>query len=54
MAQSPTEDHNKKSRGKAWTMEMLMNGVDNSANMTSEEKSMSDNERMFLYARAVH
>ena len=31
-----------------------MNGGDISANMTSEEESMSDNERMFLYARAVH
>ena len=31
-----------------------MNGFDNSTNMTSEEESMSDNERMFLYARAVH
>ena len=31
-----------------------MNGVDNSENMTSEEESMSDNVRMFLYARAVH
>ena len=33
---------------------MLMNGFDNSTNTTSEEESMSDNERMFLYARAVH
>ena len=31
-----------------------MNGFDNSANTLSEEESMSDNERMFLYARAVH
>ena len=31
-----------------------MNGSDISANTTSEEESMSDNERMFLYARAVH
>ena len=31
-----------------------MNGFDNSAHTTSEEESMSDNERMFLYARAVH
>ena len=35
-------------------MKMLMNGFDNSMNMTSEEESMSDIERMFLYARAVH
>ena len=31
-----------------------MNGFDNSTSTTSGEKSMSDNERMFLYARAVH
>ena len=31
-----------------------MNGFDNLTNMTSKEESMSDNWRMFLYARAVH
>ena len=50
----PTEDNNKNESRKAWTMEMLMNGFDNSTNMASEEESMSDDERMFLYARAVH
>ena len=35
-------------------MEMLVNGFDNSTNTTSDEESMSDYERMFLYARAVH
>ena len=54
VAQGPTEDDNKNESRKAWTMEMLMNGLDNSTNTTSEEESMSDNERMFLYARAVH
>ena len=54
VAQGPTKDDNKNKSQKAWTMEMLMNGFDNSANTTSEEESMSDNERMFLYARAVH
>ena len=53
-AQGPTEDDNKNESWKAWTMEMLMNGGDISANTTSEEESMSDDERMFLYARAVH
>ena len=53
-AQGPTEDDNENESRKAWTMAMLMNGFDNSMNMTSEEESMSDNERMFLYARAVH
>ena len=31
-----------------------MNDFDNSTNTTSEEELMSDNERMFLYAKAVH
>ena len=50
----PTDDNNKNESRKAWTMEMLMNSFDNSTNMANEEESMSDNERMFLYARAVH
>ena len=54
VAQGPTDDDNKNESRKAWTMEMLMNGFNNSVNTTSEEESMSDNERMFLYARAVH
>ena len=52
--QGPTGDNEKNESRKAWTMEMLTNGFDNSTNMTGEEESMSDNERMFLYARAVH
>ena len=54
VAQGPAEDDNKNELRKTWTMEMLMNGGNISANMTSEEESMSDDERMFLYARAVH
>ena len=50
----PTDDNNKNESRNAWTMEMLMNSFDNSTNTASEEESMSDNERMFLYARAVH
>ena len=54
MAQGPTDDDKKNESWKPWTMEMLMNGGNISTNMTSEEELMSDNERMFLYARAVH
>ena len=54
VAQGPTEYDNKNKSRKAWTMEMLMNGFDNSANTTSEEELMCDNKRTFLYARAVH
>ena len=52
--QGPTDDNEKNESRKAWTMEMLMNGGDISMNSTSGEESMSDAERMFLYARAVH
>ena len=53
-AQGPTDDNEENESRKAWTMEMLMNGSDISTNTTSEVESMSDDERMFLYARAVH
>ena len=52
--QGPMDDSNENESRKAWTMEMLMNDGDISVNTTNEEESMSDNERMFLYARAVH
>ena len=39
VAQGPTEDDNKNESRKAWTMEMLMNDGDTSANMMSEEES---------------
>ena len=52
--QGPTDDDNENKSRKAWTMEMLMNDGNISANMTNEVESMSDDEKMFLYARAVH
>ena len=52
--QGPADDDNKNESRKAWTMEMLMNDSDISMNTTNEEVSMSDDEKMFLYARAVH
>ena len=52
--QGPTDDNNKNESRKAWTMEMLMYDVNISANTTNEEESMSDDEKMFLYVRAVH
>ena len=52
--QGPTDDDKKNESRKAWTMEKLMNGGDISTNTTSEEESMSEAERMFLYARVVH
>ena len=52
--QGPMDDNNKNKSRKAWTMEMLMNGSNISANTRTEEVSMSDDEKMFLYTRAVH
>ena len=54
IVQGPVDDDNKNKSRKAWTMEMLMNDGDISTNMTNEEVSMSDDEKMFLYTRAVH
>ena len=52
--QGPMDDNNKNKLRKAWTMEMLMNASNISVNMTNEAESMSDDEKMFLYARAMH
>ena len=52
--QGPMDDDNENESRKAWTMEMLTNDGDISANTTNEAESMSDDEKMFLYARAVH
>ena len=52
--QGPTDDDNENKLRKAWTMEMLTNDGNFSVNTTNEVESMSDDEKMFLYARAVH
>ena len=52
--QGPVDDDNKNKLRKAWAMEMLMDDGDISMNTMNEEESMSDDEKVFLYARAVH
>ena len=52
--EGPTDDDNENKSRKAWTMEMLMNDGNISANTTNEAELMSDDEKMFLYTRAVH
>ena len=52
--QGPTDDNKKNELRIAWTIEMLMNGGDILANTMNEEVSRSDDERMFLYASAIH
>ena len=52
--QGPTDDENENESQKAWTMEMLMNDGNISMNTMNEEVLLSDDEKMFLYTRAVH
>ena len=54
IAQGPVDDDDGNKSQKAWTMEMLTNDGDTSTNMRNEEELMSDDEKKFLYARAVH
>ena len=54
VAQGPADDDDENESQKAWTMEMLTNDSDISTNTMNEEESMSEDEKKFLYARAVH
>ena len=54
MAQGPTDDDDKNKSQKAWTMEMLMNVSDISMSMMNEPEQVSEENKKFLYARAVH
>ena len=52
--QKPADDGDENEFRKAWTMEMLMNDGNISTSMTNEQESMSEDDKKFLYARAVH
>ena len=54
VAQGPADDDNENKLRKAWTMELLTNDGDILTNMMNEEESMSEDEKKFLYARAVN
>ena len=54
VAQGPEDDDDENELRKAWTMEMLMNDGDISMRLTNEQESMSEDDKKFLYARAVH
>ena len=54
VAQGPMDDDDENKLCKAWTMEMLMNDSDISMSMMNEQESMSEDDKKFLYARAVH
>ena len=54
MVQGPSDNNDKNESQKAWTMEMLMNSGDISTSMTNEPKQVIEEDKKFLYARAVH
>ena len=54
VVQGPSDDDDEKESRKAWTMEMLMNDGDISTSMMNEQESMSEDDKKFLYTRAVH
>ena len=54
VAQGPADDDDENESCKAWTMEMLMNDGNISTSMMNEQESMSEDDKKFLYARAVH
>ena len=54
VAQAPADDNDENELQKAWTMEMLTNDGDILTNTMNEEESISEDEKKFLYARAVH
>ena len=54
VAQGPADDDDENESHKVWTMEMLTNDSDISTSMMNEQESMSEDDKKFLYARAVH
>ena len=54
VAQGPLHDDDGNKPCKAWTMEMLTNDGDISTSMMNEQESISEDDKKFLYARALH
>ena len=54
MVQGPLDDNDENESQKAWTMEMLMNDRDISTGKMNEPEQVSEEDKKFLYARAVH
>ena len=51
---APTNDDDENELHKAWTIEMLTNDGDISMSMMNEVELISEDDKKFLYARAVH
>ena len=54
VVQGPSDDNDENELWKAWTMEMLMNNGNISICMMNEPEQVSEEDKKFLYARAVH
>ena len=54
MVQGPSDDNDENESQKAWTMEMLTNDSDISMSMMNEKEQVSETDKKFLYARAIH
>ena len=54
VAQGPSDDNDESESQKARTMEMLMNDGNISMGMTNQPEQVSEEDKKFLYARAVH
>ena len=54
VVQGPSDDNDENESQKVWTMEMLMNDSDISTSMMNEPEQVSEEDKKFLYARAVH
>ena len=54
MVQGPSDDNDENESWKAWKMEMLTNNGDISMSMMNEPEQVSEEDKKFLYARAVH
>ena len=52
--EGPLDDNDENESQKAWTMEMLTNDSDISMGMANEPEQVSEEDKKFLYARAVH
>ena len=54
VVQGPSDDYDKNESHKVWTMEMLTNNGNISTSMTNEQEQVSEEDKKFIYARAVH
>ena len=54
VVQGPTDDDDESKSQKSWTMEMLTSDCNISTTMMNGPEQVSEDYKMFLYARATH